>query len=65
MTANEKLRDWIETGGRRRDWVAAQIGVHRNTVALWLAGDLRPDGDNRVKLEKLTAGAVAAADWVA
>jgi len=63
MKPNEKLRTWAASGGRKFGWIAEQVGVSRSTITAWIAGTVAPEADNRLRLERLTEGAVTVADW--
>jgi DNA-binding transcriptional regulator YdaS (Cro superfamily) len=63
MTAHEKLKAWLREGGRKQTWLAEQVGVSPNTVVTWVKATKLPDADNRFAIERVTSGAVQAADW--
>lgn len=57
------LGDWIKAGGRIRD-VAAAAGVHYATAWKWAKGRKLPDWKHVPHIERVTNGAVTAADFV-
>ena len=53
MTAAEQIEAWLSKEGRKKEWLAKQLGVHRTTLSQWLCGAYRPDEHRRVKLHEL------------
>jgi transcriptional regulator with XRE-family HTH domain len=38
--SGSKIGDVLSAQGRRRDWLAAQVGVSASTVTRWINGDI-------------------------
>jgi plasmid maintenance system antidote protein VapI len=53
MTAREQIEEWLASEGRKKGWLAKQIGVDRTTLSQWLAGSYRPGEASRIKLQQL------------
>jgi len=49
-TAPAQLRAWINDRGIKINWLAANIGVNRTSLQLWLGGSRTPDKESRAKL---------------
>ena len=62
-TAAEKLSAWIAREGRKKAWIADQVGATSAMVSRWLRCGVVPDARYREALEEVTGGAVAASDW--
>ena len=53
-TFAEKLKDWMDSAGLRREQVAAITGASERTVRYWLAGEAIPGLDLIVRVSDLT-----------
>lgn len=63
MTAPEKLRKWLNDGGRKVGWLAKSIPANRSTVHQWLNGNQVPKLLYRKALQEVTDGAIKVEDW--
>ena len=53
ITAPAQVEAWLLAEGRKKGWLAKQVGVNRCTLSQWLSGAYRPEEVRRVKLWKL------------
>jgi len=53
MTAREQIEAWLAAEGRKKMWLARQVGVDRTTLSQWLAGAYRPGEESRTKLHQI------------
>ena len=58
-----KLEDWIVETGRKRVWVAEQIGVSSVTLWHYCSGRRKPSLKYAARIQSLTEGNVTAADF--
>jgi len=56
------LKDWIKEKGWSKLEFARRIGVHRNTVYLWITKK-KPSKYSAMRIEKFTEGKVKVEDW--
>ena len=65
MNAPAKLREWINSTGRKQTWVSEQIGVDNSRLSAWLTGRNIPSGAARKSLADLTGLDIAEKEaWV-
>lgn len=50
---SENLKFWLESEGRRSNWVASKVGVSKTTLTHWTRGDHLPRQDQLVALADL------------
>lgn len=62
-TAREKFGEWIAASGLKKGHVAGRIPVTPGNLSDWLSGRITPSRIARARIEEITGGAVAAADW--
>ena len=53
MTARDQIEAWLDAEGRKKIWLAKQVGVDRTTLSQWLSGAYRPSEDSRVKIHAI------------
>lgn len=53
MTAPEEIEAWLSAEGRKKEWLAKQLGVHRTTLSQWLGGTYRPEETKRLKIQEI------------
>jgi len=58
------LRVWMAVVNLSCKELAAKLDVDPHTVSRWRKGTGRPEGDARIKLERLTEGDVPATIWM-
>jgi hypothetical protein len=58
------LSRWIDASGMTRDEAAEKLAVNRTHLDILCRGDGRPGLALALAIEKLTDGAIPAADWV-
>ena len=58
------IGDWLKLVGKSTDRFGAEIGVSGASVRRWRLGVCRPDWNTIARIEKATAGAVSASDFV-
>ncbi len=59
-----KLREYIEKNGLRKDFFAKKIGTTGTTLSSWLHGKTQPKIRFAIKIEKATDGFVKVKDWL-
>ncbi|MCL4755927.1 MAG: helix-turn-helix transcriptional regulator [Myxococcales bacterium] len=59
-----KLSRWIDAAGTTREAVATKLGVHRTYLDMLCRGARKPSLQLAVEIERLTRGAIPAAEWV-
>lgn len=59
-----KLSRWIDGESLLRDAVAARLGIQRTYLDKLCRSESRPSLELAVDIEKMTRGAVPAADWL-
>ena len=47
------LERTLHEQGRKKSWLARQLGVSNSTVTKWLKGEARPTDDKKVKISTL------------
>ncbi len=57
------LAEFLKRNGISQRAAAAALGVSAPNMHDWLAGAKRPRAENRVAIDRWTAGAVPAASW--
>ena len=57
------LKEWLNQGGRKKKWLAQQLGCHDTSVSRWVTGKSVPDERYQAAIEKLTDGQVPASKW--
>jgi DNA-binding XRE family transcriptional regulator len=57
------LHEWLTREQRTDAWLAEKIGRHRTTITRIRNGRLRPSVAVAAKIQKLSRGAVTAADY--
>lgn len=57
------LSHWIKETGRTVDGFAEEMGVARQTVHRWIGGSRFPKRAVIIRIEKISDGRVAVADW--
>ena len=60
---NDALFAWREEQHLSQEEAAGQLGVSQGTWGAWETGTKRPDLHNALALERLSEGALRAADW--
>lgn len=65
MEARELLRKHLADAGLDQSRFAAQLGVSKGSVSLWLSGKIRPDGASALLIQSATGGAVPFPAWYA
>lgn len=46
----EKIERWLEEEGRKKSWLAREVGVSRTTISYWLQGKAFPHAKHIRKL---------------
>jgi predicted transcriptional regulator len=64
VKAVRELDSWLCETGRKRGWVAEQLGVSRGMISRYFRGVL-PTRQRRAQLEKLSDGRIKATYWTA
>lgn len=59
-----KLSRWIDASGMTRDEAAEKLAINRTHLDMLCRGSRRPGLTLAVEIEKLTKGAIPAAEWV-
>jgi DNA-binding XRE family transcriptional regulator len=59
-----KLSRWIDASGMTRDEAAEKLAINRTHLDMLCRGSRRPGLTLAVAIERLTNGAISAADWV-
>ena len=59
-----KLSRWIDASGMTRDDAAEELAINRTHLDMLCRGSRRPGLTLAVAIEKLTKGAIPAAEWV-
>jgi hypothetical protein len=59
MKAHEQIIAWIDSGGRKRKWLAEQVQVNPADMTQWLRGNRIPRQIYRSKLAEVTGLPVA------
>ena len=65
-----KLDDWLESTRRgqsmtaRRERLANQLGVSEHTIRKWINGQRRIKDSDKLKIERISRGAVTVRDMV-
>ena len=62
-TAVEALEAWLASEGRRKDWLARQIGTTPATLSRWISRTQTPLPIYRARIADITGGAVAVEAW--
>lgn len=47
------LAEVLQRQGRRRDWLAAQLGVDKSTVTKWCKGERTPGPEHRSRVAQV------------
>jgi transcriptional regulator with XRE-family HTH domain len=61
----DKLRQWRRTAGLTLAELAAKVGVSEVTMSRYELGTRQPLAEHMLKIEKITAGAIQPADFIA
>ena len=54
MKAQQLIRDWVASEGRKLGWLAAQIPVHQGDLSRWLRSKKMPREVYRIRLSDIT-----------
>ena len=57
------LKEWIESEGRKVDWLAGQLECRASTIWRWTTGRSKPSLHYRRAIEIVTDGAVPVSVW--
>ena len=57
------LKEWIESEGRRVDWLAGELECRPSTIWRWTTGRSKPSLHFRRSIERITDGAVPLSAW--
>lgn len=58
----DRLAKWISDNGKKKEHVASELGVARQTLRYWLRGERVPRTDIAVKIEKLAG--IKPSEWI-
>lgn len=61
--AHDDFKRWLESTGRKKAHVAADIGCRPETLSQWLGNKVVPTSVARRCIEYVTGGAVNSGDW--
>ena len=53
MQAQEIVRGWVKTNGRKFGWLAVQVPVAPNTMSTWMTGRGTPSAVCRARLSDI------------
>jgi DNA-binding XRE family transcriptional regulator len=53
MSAKEQIEAFLSVNGRKKAWLAKQVGVDRTTLSQWLSGAYRPGEPSRIKMHQI------------
>jgi hypothetical protein len=54
MQAQNLIKSWVQNGGRKFGWLAAQVPVGANTMSSWMRGKHMPNAACRARLSDIT-----------
>ncbi len=57
------LKSWLKRNRRTQRWLAEALSVDQSAVSYWVTGSRLPYYDNRIAIERITAGEVKAGGW--
>lgn len=52
-TAVQEIEAWLVAEGRKKEWLARQLGINRATLSQWLARKYRPTEPHRIMMHKI------------
>lgn len=54
MQAQEQIRNWADSGGRKLGWLALNVPVNPSTMSRWMTGRAIPSAVYRNRIADIT-----------
>ena len=59
MEAQDQIRKWADSGGRKMGWIASALPVNQSTFSRWMMGHAIPSAVYRNRLADVTGIEIA------